>query len=322
MCGLAAAGEGSSREIRYVPDREGAGDAVNLVLATDRDWFASALEGVLEAESYRVRRAEGIEEVLDELRAGGGDVLVLDDHLAGEETPEVVARLLAGPTSRDIPLLVYSSSLSDDLFSEVLEAGAWDVIEGPIRAARVLPRIRRWLQISGRHRRELNEASRDAGAGLPSLDGLLQRLPVVEALARREEASIAVMAVGLTGSGSRDGDEGQRRRIADLCVEGLRKSDLCGWLDAGDELAVVAYSATREGARVLAERLAEMAADRLEMTDPREALSAGIVELRPDDLPEEVRAEDRADTQVEILARARAALEEAREQGGGVRFAS
>lgn len=295
---------------------------MNLVLTTDRDWFASAFEGVLEAESYRVRRAEGIEGILDELRTDVPDAVVLDAHLTGEETPEAVARLLAGPGSRDIPLLVYSSSLTDDLFSAILEAGAWEVIEGPIRAARVLPRIRRWLEISGRHRRELDEASREGEAGLPSLEGLLQRLPVVEALARREETSIAVMAIGLTGSENLNADEADRSRVADLCLEGLRKSDLCGWLDAGDELAVVAYSATREGARVLAERLARMAADRLEMADPQKALSAGIVELRPDDLSRDVRADEQADTQVEILTRARAALEEAREQGGGVRFAS
>lgn len=295
---------------------------MNLVLATDRDWFAAALEGVLEAENYRVRRAAGIEALQRELRDGLPDAVVLDAHLEGEETPGTVARLVAGPVSRDVPLLVYSPDLGDDLYSEILEAGAWDVIGGPIRSSRFLPRVRRWIEISGRHRRELEEASRDEDAGLPSLEGLLQRLPVVEALARREQASIAVMAIGLTGSEGLNAGEGERRRVADLCLEGLRKSDLCGWLDAGDELAVVAYSATREGARVLAERLAEMAADRLELTRPQEALSAGIVELRPEDLPQHVRAEDRGDTQVEVLSRARKALEEAREQGGGVRFAS
>lgn len=294
-----------------------------MFLATKRDWFASALAGVLEAESYRVRRAESLRELLDLLRPGGAEALVLDAHLEGaRETPGAIRRLLAGPLPRDVPILVYTSSLPrDELYAEVLDAGAWEVLEGRVRPARFLAVVRRLLEISGRHRREMEEAAPDEDVGLPRVDGLLDRLTVVEALARREQASIAVMAIGPTGPGEREAEEGRRRRVADLCHEGVRKSDLCGWLDAGEELAVVAYSASREGARVLAERLAELAAERLEVERPQDALSAGIVELRPEDLPEHVRADDRAEAQVEVLSRARRALEEAREQGGGVRFA-
>lgn len=295
---------------------------MNLVLATDRDWFASALEGVLEAESYRVRRTTGIRELLRELRDELPDAVVLDAHLAGEETPEAVARVLDGPAARDLPLLVYSPGLSDELFSQILDAGAWEVIEGSLRAARVLPRIRRWIEISGRHRRELEEASVDGHVGLPGLEGLLERLPVVEALARREEASISVLAIGPTGPGGGEADDSESRRVADLCVEELRKSDLCGWLDSSDDIAVVAYSASREGAEVLAERLAQVADERLGLPRSENVLSVGVVELAPDDLPQKIRAEDRADTQIEILSRAQKAMEEAREQGGGVRFAS
>lgn len=296
---------------------------MTLVLATNRDWFASALEGVLEAESYRVRRVESVEDLVEwghpDERLGA---LVLDAHIAGEETPEVIGRLLAGPLPRDLPVLVYSSGQLDDaLYGQLLAAGAWEVVEGPVRSARFIPTLRRFLEISGRGRSRDGGAAED-GSGLPTLEDLLDRLPVVEALAQREQATIAVMAIGPTVSREPEGYRDQWERVADICrFNGLRKSDLCGWLDGGDEFAVVAYSTTREGARVLAERIARLAADRLEAARHQDVLSVGIVELRPEDLPDEIRAEDRAEAQAEILARARRALDEARREGGGVRFA-
>lgn len=315
--------EGIIEKTRFWPGRGGAGRDVKLLLVTNRDWFASALEGVLEAESYTVHRKETVEGLLEAIRRGGAGAVIVDAHLEDVGSPEAIRRLRGDFLGRDVPILVYASGLqSDDLYAEYLDAGAWNVIEGPVRSRRLLAVMRRFLAISGRHSRESEEATREEETGLPNLEGLLERLPVVEALARREKASIAVMAVGPTGSGDRSGEPSRRQRVADVCLEGLRKSDLCGWLDAGEEVAVVAYSASREGARVLVERLARMAAEQLELERPQQALSAGIVELSPDDLSDEVRAEDRADAQVELLSRARKALEEARREGGGVRFAS
>lgn len=299
---------------------------MTLVLATNRDWFASALEGVLKAESYRVRRVDSVDEVVDRGRSDEPiGAVVLDAHIAGEETPEAISRLVTGPLPRDVPILVYSSGLlQDELYGQLLAAGAWDVIEGPVRSARFLPTLRRFLEISSLDgRRREGRTSRRDESRLPTLEGLLERLPVVEALAKREKASIAVMAVGPTGPREPTSDRSRWRGLADICrLSGLRKSDLCGWLDGGEDFAVVAYSTPRDGARVLAERIAEMAAERFELTRPQDALSVGIVELRPEDLPEEIRPEDRSGVQVEILSRARTALEEARREGGGIRFAS
>lgn len=310
----------------WKPGGRGAGHDVRLALVTKKDWFASALGGILESESFAVRRAESIEELIGALRGEGEAAgVILDADLEGDETAAAIRTLRSGPLRPDVPLIVYTSGhSSDDLYAELLAAGAWDVVGGPVRSARLLALVHRFLEIARPTRRGTEKGDREVASGLPTLQGLLERLPVVEALARREEASIAIMAVGPTGAGPGDagpeGVEDRRRRMADACVESTRGSDLCGWLDADGDLALVAYSTSREGARVLAERLAEKVAESLEMEEAGEALSAGIVELGPEDLPR-IRAGDRGDEQVELLSRARKALEEARKEGGGVRFA-
>lgn len=310
---------------RTLTDRKGADEAVNLTLATSRDWFAAALEGVLGAESYYLHRVETFDELLGNLRSQEQppDALILDDHLERDETADAIRRLHAGPLSPDVPLLIYTSGLPDDgVYADLLKAGAWDVVQGPIRSESLLAALRRYLVISRRLRRERRGTETDDGADLPAIEALFDRVPVLEAMAKREGAHIVVMAVGPTGSRERDSSDRVHEQLAELCVDGLRRSDLCGWLDSNDDLAVVAYSRSQEGARVLAERLSEMAARRLERKRPEEALSVGVVELGPDELPEHVRGEKRADAQLEVLADARRALEEAREAGGGIRFAT
>lgn len=305
----------------WTPGQGGAGDEVKLALVTKRDWFASALGGILESESFVVHRVEGTGELAGALRGEGGAAgVILDADLEGDETADAVRTLRSGRLRPDVPLIVYTSGhSSDDLYAELLAAGAWQVIEGPVRSARFLALLHRFLEIARASGRETEESDPEQRRAL-TVDGLLERLPVLEALAQREAASVAIMAVGPTLSGDRRAADDQHSRVAEACLEDTRGSDLCGWLDAGGELAVVAYSTSREGARVLAERLAKRVAEGLEMDDPRKALSAGIVELGPEDFPR-IRASDRGDGQVELLGRARRALQEARREGGGVRFA-
>lgn len=295
---------------------------MELILATDRDWFASALEGVLQAEDYRVRRVEGVEELLDAAPMARPSAVIVDTHFGGGDTARAITGFRDAWLSADVPLLVYSAgSLADDEYAELISAGAWEVIEGPIRAGRFLPVLERFLEISARGDRSLN-GDGPKEARLPDAERLTDRIPVVAALAQREETNIAVIAIGPTGSIRGEIDSPPWKKVEDLRFMGLRKSDLCGWFANGDEFVVVAYSASREGARVLANRILEMAADRLGVADSQGALSVGIVEICPDDLPDEIRAEDSGDTEAKVLTRARAALEEARRAGGGVWFAS
>lgn len=297
---------------------------MTLVLVTDRDWFPAALGGMLQ-EEWDLRRIGALGELRDAARSGSLqqiDAVLIDAHVEGGATPAAVRELSAGPLSSGVPILVYSAGrLEDDLYSNFLEAGAWNVVEGPIRSARFLALLRRLTAIGGRSREgHGNELPGAGDAHLPEVEGLLERLPVVEAIAKRENASIAVMAIGPTVKSEHGEYRGREEEVADLRRDAIRKSDLCAWLDAGEDFVVVAYSASREGAEVLAERISKAATERLDMSRSENALSVGVVELQPEDLPDQIRAEARSDPNFAVLSRARSALEEARESGGGVRF--
>lgn len=301
-----------------------------VLLATDRDWLAASIEGVLDHDQFDVSRATTVEKIEGQSDETLPDEVILDQDLVGAETPALCERLVEGVLGQRIPLLVYSSNLRDeDLQTRIVEAGAWTVIQEPIRSAYLVATVRRFLRV-GCASRDMEMSvgttfdSRPDAPDLPDLRGILQRLPVLEALAERNETPVALVAVGPREPGTGELLARQRRRTAELCHQVLRRADLCGWLGEEGDVVIAAYGASREGARTLAQRLAFRAAERSEIDRPEDALSVGIVELRPGEADggEPVRAEGRANGESELIEAARRALESARASGGGIEFAT
>lgn len=303
----------------------GSRERPRLLLATDRDWLAASIEGVLDHESVEIRTASTVDELEHLARRMRPDEVVLDQDLAGPKTPELCGRLTRDVLGTRIPLIVYSSELRDeDLHTRVVEAGAWTVMQEPVRSRYLVATLRRLLTVSLASR---GEAPGDLfGGHKPEvLDraGVLRRLSVLEALARRYESPLSVVAVGPGQPGSGELRERQRRRTAELCRQELRKADLFGWLGDDGDVVILAYGASREGARSLAMRLAHRAADRSQVERPEQALSVGIVELRTGPGPEEGEAgRSVADQDGRIVDAAQEALRRARASGGGIEFAT
>lgn len=298
-----------------------------VILATGRDWLAASVQGVLDHDRFEVTRVsegDGVAAAVEEVVPDG---VVLDQELMQDATPAVCRELVEGALGEQIPLVVYSSDLRDEeLQARIVEAGAWTVIQEPIRSRYLVATLRRFLEIGraarGRRETRAGEDRDRSNTGLPDLDGVLERLPLLEALAERHETSVALVAVGPRQPGSGELLERQRRRTAELCLEVLRSADLCGWLDDQGDVVIAAYDTSSEGARQLAERLAARAAERSQVERPEEALSVGIVEVRPGEDVEEVRAGERANGETELVRAAHEALHRARAAGGGIEFGS
>lgn len=298
-----------------------AGGRPRVLLATGRDWLAASIEGVLDRDRFEVERAASEEKLTAMVAETAPEAVVLDQELAGADTPALCRRLVAGHLGTRVPLVVYSSDLRDEeLQTEIIEAGAWTVIQEPIRSRYLLAAIERHLRIG----ESMRAAGTTSGAGeeganrLPDLRGVLDRLPVLEALAERHDTSVALVAVGPRQPGSGELLERQKRRTEDLCLEVLRRADLCGWLDDEGDVVIAAYGTSTEGARRLAGRLAARAAARSQVERPEDALSVGIVELRPAEDLEAVRAGKRANGESRLIAAAHEALHRARASGGGI----
>lgn len=300
-----------------------------LLLGSEKAWFASALRALLKPEGFRLERAASADAVLSSVAGGAPDVVVLDGELPPGDPAELVRLLLDGPLPRSVPVL-YRPDGGEGREAEVLEAGAWGLLEDPIRLTALVAQLERYLQIG----RDLVRGTRerqyvDPETDVLTLTGLIRVLPALSNLARREGAPIAYTVIGPTETGSGELLEQQRRSTASLCRRHLRKSDFVGWLQDGSDLAVVAYGTSRSGAGGLARRLNEVTEKQTRAAELRYTLSAGILEVEPSRQGPESRNGDGGDhspetelklESLQALAAAQTALKQARRAGGGIRF--
>lgn len=294
-----------------------------VLLATARDWLAASVAGVLDHESVELSRVVSEEEIGNRSRRDDPDAVLLDQELAGPATPELCRRLTEDVLGNRTPLIVYSSDAGDeDLQTRTLEAGAWTVVQEPIRSQFLLAILRRFLEIGyAVHERAHEHEPAERETEIPGLAGVLRRLTAFAALADRQEEPLSVVAVGPGQPGTAELVQRQRRRAAQLCKEELRRSDAYGWLDSEAELVILAYGASREGATRLAERLARRAAERSDLERPAEALCAGVMEVPAAEARQQAEKSPE-DWERTLVSAARDALQRAREEGGGIKVAS
>lgn len=304
-----------------------------LLLGTSREWFASALEAVLHSEGFSVMRAGSVEDLLDRAGRDGPELVMVDESLSEVELPEVCRRLREGPLATHVPLVVYTETFSGDgTHAEALDAGAWEILNEPIRARVLVSALRRLLDLSHRVQAREGEPSPlwDEETGLFTETGLEHVLPALQAIASRQDVGMSCVVVGPTRVGQGEVLERQRLATADLCTLNVRASDVCGWLGEG-ELAIIAFDTPAEGATTLAERLNQVATGGAEVRKESRTLSAGIVELlgggngNPAASEGEREAEGSRrwswSVKIQHLEAARGALRRAREGGGGIRVA-
>lgn len=317
--------------------RESAG---KVLLASDNEWFTEALTAVLRTHLYglEIDVARDREEIPASVQRRRPNLVIVDDRLAREEGTAALCREMVDETlDAAVPVLLYiSGGANPGLEAEALRAGAWGVLQEPLRSEVLTAKVDRFLAAEAMSRRRRIASCIDEETGLFELPCLLEALPVMASLARRRRSPVSCTVVGPTTRESGDVPaEEQRRRTARVCVENVRASDLRGWADGGD-VAIVALDAPAEGAEVLVERLNALIR-REHADDGAYPLSAGIVELEPGAGTDRPRAEgerpeaeagrgaDRVAAGIEpaeALAAARSALAEARAAGGGIRVAA
>lgn len=307
------------------------GGPVETLLATSRDWFASALQAVLEPEGFTFKHVRSGEEAFQETVRTRPDLVIIDEGLADTTASELCRRLVEGPLERGVPLLVYSPNFwHESEQTEAMRAGAWDIIREPIRSRLLVAKLERLLGI-----RRLIEASErehlaDPQMGLFTVAGLMRTLPILGSLAERAEVPMSCAVLGPTRPASDEALDRQRRDTSTLCVRHTRTSDLRGWIDEAD-IALVVYDADVPEATQIVRRLSGRTGDAAEAEHPD--LSAGVVELPPEQLVAEARrgVEERPPAggasmahrfaPLAHFAAAQDALRRAREAGGGIRVA-
>jgi DNA-binding NarL/FixJ family response regulator len=303
---------------------DGARDGtVKVLLVSAHDWFASALQAVLEPEGFVFSRVRSARVALRDAAQIDPDIVIIDEGLPDLDAPTLSSALTAGPLKSSVPMLVYSPNFwQESAQAAAMSAGAWDIIKEPVRSRLIVAKLRRLLEIKALIETTEEGSLSDMETGLFNVSGLLRMLKILGATARRTQECLSCVVLGPTSPVSAMTPEERRRRTASLCVENARASDAIGWID-DTNVGIIAFGTTAAGLTALAGRLSEKAVEEGLGT----GLSAGVVEI-PVAAHAESSIQDRTQSpvvdRVAGLSRfvaAQQALREAREAGGGIRIA-
>jgi CheY-like chemotaxis protein len=298
--------------------------AANILLVTAHDWFASALQAVLEPEGFAFARVRTARLALRDSELVNPEIVIIGEDLPDMDVSTLARTLRTVGLRESVPILVYSPNFwAESEQAAVMAAGAWDIIKEPVRPKLISAKLRRLLEIKSLIEHSEEGSLTDVATGLYNLAGLLRALRLLESNAIRGRVPISCVVLGPGSVGEGALLERQRRHAADLLRANLRTSDACGWLGEA-EIGIVAYNTGAAGVTTIVRRLNRM----IDVTpggDGEElgALSAGVVELTPPeagDGAEGLRAPSRI-TSLTRFAAARTALRQAREAGGGIRIA-
>jgi len=301
-------------------------ETATVMLVSAHDWFASALQAVLEPESFVFTRVRSARVALRDAPQIDPDIVIIDEGLPDMDAPALSSSLCAGAIKSSVPILVYSPNFwHESEQAAAMRAGAWDIIKEPVRSNLVVAKLRRLLDI--KRLIEATEAGSlsDTATGLFNLAGLMRMLRIMGGASRRHGASLSCVVMGPTTIPSADSMEALREHAASLWGQGIRESDVCGWID-DSELGIITFGTDAAGVTSLVRRLTERT-----QADPAAGellpVSAGIVELTGrfvEDTGVEAPRVTPMATRIASLsgiAAARQALREAREAGGGIRIA-
>ncbi|MDH3297086.1 MAG: hypothetical protein OEM23_04240 [Gemmatimonadota bacterium] len=297
---------------------------INVLLVSAHDWFASALQAVLEPEGFVFARARSARRALRTVETIEPELVIIGERLPDLDAAGLAHALVAGGLKESVPILVYSPNFwHEQEQAAAMAAGAWDIIKEPVRPSLVVAKLRRLLEIKRLIELTEENSLTDGSTGLLNLTGLMRSMRLLEATAQRTAAPLSCVVIGPSDPASGPDLDRQKRTAADLCHRLLRESDLIGWVAEAD-FGVVAYNTTAAGVTSIVRRLNQSLAQSPD-GGHMHPLSAGVVEFPVPDAGTS-RSESNTDRVPRIaslsrLAAAQAALRDARHGGGGIRIA-
>jgi len=139
-------------------------ESLHILIIEDSELDAKILEGLLKDGGYEVtaRRVETSAQMIDELNTGLFDLVLADYNLPEFNAPEAL-RLLQD-SGRDLPFIVISGGIGEDMAVRIMKSGAHDyLMKGNL--ARLVPAVEREV-------REARERAlhRDTEASLRAAD--------------------------------------------------------------------------------------------------------------------------------------------------------
>jgi DNA-binding NtrC family response regulator len=180
----------------------------SLLIADDQPHILDALELLLEPEGFGVQKARSPYAVLDALKSGSFDALLIDlnytrDTTSGQEGLDLLSQIKS--YDPQMPVIVMTAWANVELAVEAMRRGAQDFIQKPWDNARLLAILRTQIDLQHAMRRaqRLQEENRILRAeGLPEMIANAPAMrPVLEIMSRIGPSDANVLITGEHGTG-------------------------------------------------------------------------------------------------------------------------
>ena len=174
--------------------------AHDILIVDDEADIRVLTSGILQDEGYQTREAAGSEDALSAVEARRPNLVLLDIWLQGSELDGLGILKVLKKAHPTIPVLMMSGHGTIETAVSAIKDGAYDFIEKPFKADRLLLLVERAIEAE-RLRRENEELRLRAGTANELIGRSQVIREVKQAISRVAPANSRVMITGPAGSG-------------------------------------------------------------------------------------------------------------------------
>ena len=130
-------------------------EKLNVLIVDDVPLNILLIKKMLSQYTFEIRTANGGQAALDAIKTKKPDLLLLDLMMPGIDGFEVIRRLLADDSTKDLPIIILSALNSEQDISKGFQLGANDFINKPIIMEKLLASVTTQINLQGT-KRQLN----------------------------------------------------------------------------------------------------------------------------------------------------------------------
>ncbi|MCW2673796.1 MAG: diguanylate cyclase response regulator [Frankiales bacterium] len=278
----------------------GPDEVTGRILIVEDDGVArSLLARALRDLGHVVAEASDSGEALEWTRTWPPDVVLLDRFLPDGDGMALLTQLKAEAGTRDVPVVMVTSTPEREFVVEALRGGAHDYLTKPFLAEEVLARTQAALRTKALVDELRDLAAHDPLTGLRNRRGVAEQLTTWRAHCTRHGVPLAVVLLDLNGF-KQVNDEyshaaGDRvlRAVSEQLQACVRTEDVVGrW--GGDEFLVLLPRADASTALALVERVNARLSGQHLLPDRAVTLRAGVAVVAPGDTEDDEQLIGRA----------------------------